>query len=124
MAARYPRDFQTQRDDAGARHPGCLHECARDAGGWTTTPSSALDPWDEIARQQEIHDAALAVAEAARQSLIALAARSQAHRHLVSCDQDDWGATIADSFTDLVGDTFGCLPRAISRAKRDLSTQE
>jgi hypothetical protein len=105
----------------GSLRPGCVHDLAANAGGWAATPSIGHDPWDEVARQREIHDAALAVVEAARHALMVLATRSRAHRRHVSCDQEDWARTIADCLDDMVGDTFGCLPQAIARAQRELA---
>lgn len=108
----------------GSAAAGCVLECAVAAGGRPQAAGLANDPWDEIARQQEIYDAAMALVETAREALVHLACRSRRHRRLVSCDQDDWHAIIADGFDDMVGDSFGCLPQAIARARRDLAYRD
>lgn len=47
------------------------------------------------------------------------ARQRQNMRVRVSCDQEDWPDIIRDSFEDLNGDTFGCLPDVIERAARE-----
>ena len=115
-----PRSCPQRSSKAGDVHPDCIDDLARNAGGWADLPSIARDPWDEVARQQDIHDAAMTIVDTARRALLVLANRSRAHRRMVTCDQEDWGTTITDGFDDLVGDTFGCLPEAIARARREL----
>ena len=87
----------------------------QDAGNWPVS----MDPWDEIERQQAISDAAHDIIRNAENALIKLATQSQDHRSVVNADQDDWLLIITASLQDMVNDTFGCLPKAIARAKRE-----
>ena len=81
--------------------------------------SDGCAPLDEISRQDDIHREALAIIDATRTSLHNLAHQSQQIRSIVSCDQEDWPAIIRDHLEDMLGDTFGCLPDAIERARRE-----
>lgn len=81
--------------------------------------SDGCVPREEISRQDDIHREALAIIDAARTSLHDLARRSQEIRSFVSCDQEDWPTIIRDCLEDMMGDTFGCLPDAIERARRE-----
>ena len=74
---------------------------------------------NEIERQQAIYDAACTIMETAGNALELLAKRSQFHRSEVSADQEDWPQIIRDQLNDMMGDTFGCLPEAIDRARRE-----
>lgn len=74
---------------------------------------------DEIHLQTELYKSAMDVMSKARAALVEIARQSQNVRAQVSCDQEDWPDIIRDSFNDLSGDTFGCLPDAIDRAARE-----
>ena len=82
-------------------------------------PNSVTTSGDEIHLQRELCNSAMEVMSAARAALVEIASQSQTIRVRVSCDQEDWPDIIRDSFEDLIGDTFGCLPEAIDRAARE-----
>lgn len=88
------------------------------------TQSSALDPYEEIARQNAIHQAAVVVVNDMREALMALARTSNDHACRVACEQEDWPQRIEDCLSDLMEDSFACLPDAIARARRELGREE
>jgi hypothetical protein len=103
-------------------HATCplMGACRGGAESRARATRAAIDPWDEVARQQEVFETAMGVIEAARATLLELAAGSAGHSRHVVCDQEDWRAIIEDCLDDMAGDTFACLPEAIARAKREL----
>ena len=86
--------------------------------------AEVLCPYAEIAHQDAIHAAACAVIDECRDRLLELAAASRQHAGHVSCDQEDWAQTIRDALDDLMADSFGCLPRAIAGARRELEDRQ
>lgn len=107
---------------AGRGEFASLLENAAEAGNWPLSGTNAFDPWDEIDRQQAVHEAAIAIAELARDLLCGLADRSRAYSRYVRCDQEDWSGIIADTLDDMVGETFACLPDAVARARREATS--
>jgi hypothetical protein len=87
------------------------------AGNWPVT--TADNVFDEIERQQDIYKAALAIHEASTKALAVLAERSREHARYVTCDQEWWAVEIDGSHEDTFSSTFGCLPKAIERARRE-----
>lgn len=83
-----------------------------------------LCPYAEIAHHDAIHSAACAVVEECGERLLELAAASRQHAGHVSCDQEDWAQTIRDALDDLMAESFGCLPRAIAEARRELEDRQ
>ena len=88
------------------------------------TRSGALDPYEEISRQDAIHQAAVAVVTDMREALMTLARASSDHACRVICEQEDWPQRIEDSLSDLMEDSFACLPDAIAQATRELGREE
>ncbi len=88
------------------------------------TRLNALDPYEELSRQDAIHRAAVAVIEDVRRALTELAEASNDHAYRVICEQEDWPQRIEDSLSDLMEDSFACLPDAIARAAQELGREE
>jgi hypothetical protein len=106
------------RSELQARFDIACTDAAR-AGNWPASASTAWSEFDEIKRQEAILNCASALTAAYLDAMTALAERSRFHASHVTADQDGWSDEWRITISDLFGDTFGCLPKAIERAKRE-----